>query len=707
MILLFEFSLPFKDPVLIFCLVLLIILLTPILFKKIKFPSIVGLIIAGVIIGPYGFNLLVRDASIELFGTVGLLYIMFIAGLEIDLADFKLNKNKSIVFGIITFTVPMVLGIVVGIYVLNLGIVSSVLLASMFASHTLLAYPITSGYGINKAESVNITVGGTIITDTAALMVLAVIAGAAEGDLNAQFWIRLIISFIVFVAVIFWVVPYIARWAFKKIDGEGESDFIFSLSVVFGAAFLAELAGVEAIIGAFLSGLALNRFIPHTSPLMNRIEFVGNTLFIPFFLIGVGMLVDVRVLVQGFDALYVALVMIIVAIAAKWIAAFITQKIYHYSIVERNLIFGLSSAQAAATLAVVLVGYNMEIFNVNVLNGTILMILVTCLTSSFITEKAAKTLADLQKEIKPNVDKIQQKILVPISDPETIEDLLDLAVMLKDPPSEEPIFALSVVKDDTEATENLLTNQKILEDAVKYGSSSDNQVRLVSRIDTDTAQGILRCIREMLITDVILSWDGKLNNQTHFFGKVLGNLLLKSNQNLFICRINIPINTIRKIVVAVPAIIEEEESFEQSVLKIKALAKEMGADLHFFATSATNARLKEVIEASKPAVESHYKEFDDWEDFLILARELQEDDLLIVINSRKGAISYNPIFVKIPELLSKYFNDFNFIMIYTAQDVNAELETKTLDQHKDNNQMNITSKPQKKLSFLRNLVGGR
>jgi Kef-type K+ transport system membrane component KefB len=699
MILLFEFTLPFKDPVLIFCLVLLIILLTPILFSKLKFPSIIGLILAGVFIGPYGFNLLVRDASIELFGTVGLLYIMFIAGLEIDLTDFKLNKHKSITFGAITFFVPMILGSLAAFYFLNFNIASSILLASMFASHTLLAYPITSSYGINKAESVNITVGGTIITDTAALMVLAVIAGAAQGDLNAQFWIRLIISLIIFLSIIFWVIPFIGRWAFKKMEGQGEAQFIFALSVVFGAAFLADLAGVEAIIGAFLSGLALNKFIPHTSPLMNRIEFVGNTLFIPFFLIGVGMLVDVRVMVQGFDALYVAFIMIVVAIGAKWIAAFATQKIYRYSVVERNLIFGLSSAQAAATLAAVLVGYNLEIFDVNVLNGTILMILGTCLTSSFITEKAGKKLADLLKEEKPDVDKIQQKILVPISDPETIEGLLDIAIMLKDPPSDEPIFALSVVKDDTEATEHVLINQKILEDAVKYGSASDNQVRLVSRIDTDTAQGILRCIREILITDVILGWDGHIDNRTNYFGKVLGSLLEKSNQNLFICRINIPANTIRKIFVAIPPYVEEEEGFNQWVLKLKALSKELGAALHFFTTSITKNYLKEVIEASKPSVDSHYNDFDNWEDFLILSRELQQDDLFVVVNSRRGTRSYNSIFNKIPEQLSKYFKDFNFILLFPAQGKVDDIKVELI-QSKQNEE------PQKKLSYLKNLTGG-
>ncbi|CAN5282148.1 cation:proton antiporter [soil metagenome] len=670
MILLFDLTLPFKDPVLIFCLVLLIILLTPILLAKIKFPSIIGLILAGVLIGPHGFNLLLRDASIELFGTVGLLYIMFIAGLEIDLADFKLNKNKSIVFGAFTFIIPMILGTIAGYYVLNFSLASSILLASMFASHTLLAYPITSGYGINKLESINITVGGTIITDTAALLVLAVIAGSAQGDLNVNFWIQLIISILIFGFIVLYLIPIVCRWFFKKMEGQGEAQFIFSLSVVFGSAFLAELAGVEAIIGAFLSGLALNRFIPHTSPLMNRIEFVGNTLFIPFFMIGVGMLVYIRVLVQGTKALFVAVIMIIIAISAKWIAAFVTQKFYKYSNTERNVIFGLSSAQAAATLAVVLVGYNLEFFDVNVLNGTVIMILVTCLTSSFFTENAAKKLAQLEKEKTPEFKEIDQRILVPIANPENMENLIDLAVMIKDPDSKEPIYPLSVVQDDQEATEKLLINKKIIEGAVKHGAASENSIRLVSRIDQDISKGILRCIREMLITEIIVGWDGKVNSNGKAYGHVLDTLLEETSQMIWVSKIINPVNTIKKIVLAIPPLAEEEEGFEHWISKIKNFSKEIGAEIHVYSNRETEEKINEVIENSKPAVDCLYFTFEDWDDFLVLSRELEPDDLFIIISARHNMKSYRNNLDKIPGQLSRYFSENNYIIVFPALEDN-------------------------------------
>jgi Kef-type K+ transport system membrane component KefB len=392
-----NFSLPLTNPVIIFSLVLFIILFAPILFNKIKIPHIIGLIAAGIIIGPYGLNLLLRDSSIVLFGTVGLLYIMFIAGLEIDLEQFKKNRVKSFVFGLYTFLVPMILGIPAAYYLLNFSFPSSLLLASMFASHTLLAYPIASRYGISRIRSVTLTIGGTIITDILALLVLAGVTGMTKGEISTFFWIQLAIATVVFGCIVFLLFPIVARWFFKNFE-EPVSQYIFVLAMVFLGAFLAQLAGLEPIIGAFLAGLSLNRFIPHSSALMNRIEFVGNAFFIPFFLISVGMLVDFRVLFKGLGALKVAAVMTVLAILSKYIAAWVTQKTFRFSALERQLIFGLSTARVGATLAVVLVGYNIiigetaagepiRLLNEDVLNGTVLMILVTCTVSSFIVEK--------------------------------------------------------------------------------------------------------------------------------------------------------------------------------------------------------------------------------------------------------------------------------------------------------------------------------
>ena len=341
---------PLTDPVLIFSVILFIILLAPIILHRFKIPDLIGLILAGALIGPNGLGIMARDSSIELFGKVGLLYIMFIAGLEIDLADLKKNYSRGVYFGLLTFLIPMGMGTAAGVYLLQLSWPSSVLLASMFASHTLMTYPIVSKYGVTKNRAVNVSIGATVITCLLALLVLAVIVGMSTGEINGNFWWRLSLSTAIFVAGILLLFPILGRWFFKRYE-DSIAQYIFVLALVFMASFLSKLAGLEDIIGAFLAGLALNRLIPNTSALMSRIEFVGNALFIPFFLIGVGMLVDYRVFMNGWASLWVAFIMCLVATLSKWLAAYITEKTLHYTRDEGRLLFGLSNAQAAATLA--------------------------------------------------------------------------------------------------------------------------------------------------------------------------------------------------------------------------------------------------------------------------------------------------------------------------------------------------------------------
>jgi Kef-type K+ transport system membrane component KefB len=464
----FEIALPLTNPVLKFLLLLLVMLFVPIFFSKIKIPPLLGLIIAGAFLGQNGTNLLERDSSIILSGTAGLLYIMFLAGLEMDLKEFRKNSQKSIVFGLFTFLIPMTLGVLSSIYILNFSVLTSVLLASMFASHTLIAYPMVSKLGVSKNRAVTVTIGGTLITDTLALLVLAVIVGMTKGKVDATFWIKLVISLLIFGFTVLFIFPLIARSFFKRFH-DNVSQYIFVLFIVFLGAFLAELAGIEPIIGAFLSGISLNRLIPHTSPLMNRIEFVGNAIFIPFFLIGVGMLIDYKVFFKDFETIKVGTIMIIVATLSKYLAAYFTQKTYKFTLDERRVIFGLSNAQAAATLAAVLVGYNIEIgktqtgemirlLNENVLNGTILMILVTCTIASFIAQKGAKNIAlaendlsktkeETQNELLKRVSLQQERILIPVGNIQTTDELINLSILIKSAQNKKNLYALSIVTD--------------------------------------------------------------------------------------------------------------------------------------------------------------------------------------------------------------------------------------------------------------------
>lgn len=662
-----HFSLPIQDPVLIFTLVLLIILLAPLLLRRLRIPGLIGLIVAGIAVGPNGFNLLQRDASIVLFGTVGLLYIMFLAGLEIDLTDFKKNRNRSIVFGLFTFLIPQVLGTLIVRVVLQFEWPSAILLASMFASHTLLAYPIVSRLGLVRVPVVGVTIGGTMITDTLALLVLAVVAGSARGELGAQFWFQLAVSLPLLAFVVLWVFPRIGAWFFKHGQGDGSAQYIFVLAVVFAAAFLSELAGVEPIIGAFLAGLALNRLIPHTSPLMNRIEFIGNTLFIPFFLIGVGMLVDLRVLFQGTEALVVAATMIILALGGKWLAAWGAARVFGYNRTEQNVIFGLSSAQAAATLAAVLVGFQLGLLNENVLNGTILMILVTCLLSTLVVENAGRQLAIQEAEQAPEIEEAGERILVPIANPATIEQLLDLAVMVKDPKSTEPIYPLVVVKDDAAAQEHIRANQKMLEKAMKHAAATETTLQIASRVDLNAANGIRRAINELMITNVIIGWNGEISTTRRIFGSVLDNLLERTQQMILVSKISHSLNVIGKIIVVIPELAEREVGFIRWVKTVQVLAKQTGAKLHFNGSADTLAQLQAIVSQTKPAVEARYHEFSEWEDFLILSREIKANDLLIVISARRGMLSYNKYLNQIPAKLARHFQAHSFVILYPEQ----------------------------------------
>jgi len=393
-----QFHLPFTSPVLVFFTVLLIILLIPILFSRIRIPDIVGFIVAGIIIGPYGLNLLGKSPAIDLFATIGLLYIMFLAGIELNIDRFKKTRHKSLMFGLLTFSIPIAIGFPVCHFLLGYALLPSILTASMFATHTLVAYPIISKYKVAENEAVGVTVGGTILTDTAVLLILAIIMGAKQGGLTTVFWLRLVMSMAVFLAVVFFVVPRIAKWLLGINGQSNTAQYICVIACMFFLALLAQVAGIEPIVGAFMAALALNRLIPKPSKLFNDIQFVGNAIFIPFFLISVGMVVNLHVLFHGAAALVVAATLTIVALAGKWLSAFFTQALYRYSNTQRQLVFGLSSSHAAATLAMILIGYKNGIIDDNLLNGTIVLILVTCMVASFATERAARKLVNASKE---------------------------------------------------------------------------------------------------------------------------------------------------------------------------------------------------------------------------------------------------------------------------------------------------------------------
>lgn len=674
------FSTPITNPVLVFSLILTIILVSPILLRPIKVPGIIGFILFGVILGPHGLNWLTKmdkaalqgngvDA-IDLFSTIGLLYIMFIAGLELDMNEFKKTKNRSLVFGFLTFIIPISIGFPVCYYLLDYGLLSSILIASMFATHTLVSYPIVNSYGISKNEAVAITIGGTILTDTAVLIILAIITGASQGSLNQEFWVTLGVSFTVFLLIMFGVIPRIAKWFFQKIESEKTAHYIFVLAVVFFAAFLAEIAGLEPIIGAFVAGLALNKLIPHSSALMNRIEFIGNAIFIPFFLISVGMIVDVSVLTKGPAALIITATLTVVAVAGKYLAATVTKLLFKYSNNQRNLIFGLSNAHAAATLAIIMVGYDREIIDENVLNGTIVLILITCIIASVVTENASRKIVieghqdDFDEEPVPEDE---EHILIPLANMANMKPILDFATLIKSEKSLYPLSILSVVPDNEQAERNMAHARENLDSMAKYASGSETEVDLLTTIDYNIASGIGRTSKELFANCVILGWP----SATSFIDKLVGekaeSILNRTDANLFMCKFDKPFLSNKSITLFVPPLAESEMGFDFWMEKMIKLAQELSIPLNFVSDARTESAIRIALEQSKASVPTHFNNYEDWDNVYGLATFSNADSLLVFVTSRYGEVSYRDSFDGLAKRLGRYFKNQNLILIFSSR----------------------------------------
>ena len=661
-----EFERPFQNPVLIFAVILFIILLSPILLRKLKIPGIIGLIISGVFIGPHGLKILEQDSAVKLFSTIGLLYIMFIAGLELDLKEFQRNKNKSLVFGFLTFMIPLVIGFPVCYYFLDYSITASLLISSMFSTHTMVSYPIVSKFGISKNEAVAITVGGTILTDTAVLILLAIILSSNKGGLNLSFWIQLVSSLAVFSGIMFWIIPKVTAWFFQKLESEKTSHFIFVLSVVFFAAFLAEVAGIEPIIGAFVAGLTLNKLIPYSSVLMNRIEFVGQSIFIPFFLISVGMLVDVKVLMNGPTAVIIAITLSVVALIGKWLAAASTSRIFRYSSDQRNLIFGLSSSHAAATLAVIMVGFKTGIIGENALNGTILLILVTCLIATLITENASRRILTSEKD-EPVIEypvQNSEHIMIPIANLDNMETLLEFAVFMKNKKSINPITILSVVPNDEEAEKNLVRAKKNLQPLVKMALANETKVKITATIDHNIAGGIIRASREEMTDTIMIGWPRKTGLIERFIETKTALIISRTSKAIYICNFEHPLVGHSKIVLVCPPLGELEPGFEIWIPKVNNLSKELSLNVHCYCNSTSKEAIVDFFHHRKQKSGFTFSNEFELTDLQKMKNHVGSDDLIIYVAARRTSVSYDNCMENIQEKLEKNFPDNSKIIIY-------------------------------------------
>lgn len=660
--------LPVRDPVLIFGICMVVILATPLIFERMRLPGIIGPIVAGVVLGRSVLNILERGQAIELLGTVGLLYIMFLAGLEIDMTQFRKNRDRSLVFGIITFTIPQVTGTII-FRLLGFSWPASILVASMFASHTLVPYPIISRLGIMKNDAVVTTVGGTILTDTIALLVLVVIARSVQGDLDAMFWITLSLSMVIYVAAVVYLLPLLARWFFRNVADGGKSEFIFVVAVVFIGAYLARAIGTEPILGAFLVGLTLNRLIPERSRLMSQIQFFGETFIIPFFLIFIGLLVDVSVLASEFTAWIVMATMLMTNVGTKWIAAGITRRIYNYSNAEGWIIFGLSTCEAAATLAATLVGYELKIIGDDVLNGVVMMIFATCILGPWVVERFGREVARQEQEQLYEPRTAPQRILVPLANPATSETLLNVAAMLRDHKSEEAVFPLTAVaeeENDENTESNVAGAERLLAHAVVHAAEMNVPVNPVTRVARNPASGIVDAARERRISDIVIGWNGAVSAQQRIFGTVIDQMLEQSTQQVWVCKFDHPINTYQCLVTVLPPLIDHNPGFYEAVRSLKHLAAQLGATLQVLVVQDDPDRFRQHFSEVAIDVTVGFMKISTWQGLRTTLQDFPSgNDMVVLVSAREGTVAYERQLERLPRMLADL--NYSFLVVYPSE----------------------------------------
>ena len=672
----FSQYLPITSPTLIFFVVLFIILIAPIVMGKLRIPHIIGMVLAGIVIGPYGLNILERDSSFELFGRVGLLYIMFLAGIEMDMEGLKKDLGKVTVFGLLTCFVPFILTYLSCVWYLGYPSLASLLLGCIMASNTLVAYPIVVRYGLQRSTVTTLSVGASMLSLLIALVVTAALVGSMSGDTGTLFWVMFFVKFVVWCIAMTWLIRHMTRWFLRRYS-DSVMQYIFVLAVMFISAATCELIGLEGILGAFVSGLVLNRFIPNISPLMNRIEFIGNAIFIPYFLIGVGMLINAGLLLEGGNTILVVACIGIFGTLGKAIAAFLTSFFFHRSVHEGNLMFGMTSAHAAGAIALVMVGVNLEIapgqhlLGDEALNAVVIMILFTCIISTVVTDYASRTIVLKEKSQRkmPEDDgkADDEKILIPVKYPETCDTLLNMAVLMRNEKLSRGLIALNVVYDDLDATYNQQEGQRLLEQIEKKAAAADVQVQTQVRLATNIANGIKHAFKEYDASEIILGQHIHDNSTRRFWGQFAQSLFNGLNRQIIIARCTIPLNTIRVFHVAVPSRAEYEPGFYRWLERVSRMVTRLGCRILFHGRDESLSLIRTFLGNRFPSIRADYAIMQHWNDFKSLAAQVEEHQMLVVVTARPGTVSYKSAMERLPDELTTYYKYKNVMIIFPDQ----------------------------------------
>ena len=664
---------PITNPSLIFFLVLVIILLAPIIMGKLRIPHIIGMVLAGVAIGKYGFNILVRDDSFELFGRVGLYYIMFLAALEMDVEGVKKNKGRLSLFGLLTFAAPFTLTFIMSEWLLGYPTTASLLLGCLMASNTLIAYPIVSRYGQQRKPSVALSVGASMLSLLVALVVLAALVASHNGQTGVLFWLWFAAKFVIYCGGLAILIPKLTRWFLRRYS-DAVMQFIFVMAMLFMSAVLSESIGLEGVFGAFLSGLILNRYIPHVSPLMNRIEFIGNALFIPYFLIGVGMLINVRLAFSDTSVLWVALAITLFGTAGKAIAAYLSALLFRLPLnTSGNMMFGLTSAHAAGAIAIIMVGMRLTtpdgsvLVTGEMLNGVVLMILLTCIISTVVTEQAAQQITLRDKEIPQEDTQDDEKMLIPMKYPEYAVRLVNLAIMMRNPKLGRGLVGLSVVYDDVDMRLNQERGQRLLEKVQQYAAAADVKMQTQVRVAANIANGIKHAFKEFRASEIIIGMHMHQEVSASFWGEFHQSLFNGLNRQIIMARLKQPLSTIRRIEVAVPSRAQFEPGFYRWLERVARLSVNLECRTIFHGRTDTLALINQYVRNRHPEMRVEFMQMDHWNEMPRLAATIAEDHLFIVIAARKGTVSYKNALEHLPEEIQQFFSGKNIIIIFPDQ----------------------------------------
>lgn len=664
---------PITDPTLIFFVVLLIILFAPIIMGKLRIPHIIGMVLAGIAVGKYGFNILVRDDSFELFGKVGLYYIMFLASLEMDMEGVKRNSGRFLAFGLLTFSLPLALTYFASTTILGYSVFASLLLGCLMASNTLIAYPIVGRYGLQRKPSVTLSVGSSMISLLLALVTLAAVVASYGGETSVWFWLWFVGKFVGYCLAMVLLIPRLTRWFLRRYS-DAVMQFIFVMSMLFMSAAASEAVGLEGIFGAFVAGLILNRYIPHVSPLMNRIEFIGNALFIPYFLIGVGMLINVRLLFEGSTIIMVVLVIAGFGTLGKAVAAYTTASLFRLPKSSGNMMFGLTSAHAAGAIAMIMIGMRIELtpgqplVTDDMLNGVVVMILVTCIISTMMTEQAAQQITLRDREMPRNERPTTKEItLIPIKYPEYAQRLVNLAMLMRNHENTTQLVGLNVVYDDDDMPRNQEQGAQLLERMAQYAASADMTMQTQVRVAANIANGIRHAFKEFRATDIIIGMHMHPEVSQKFWGEFHQSLFNGLNSQIIMARLNQPISTIRRIKVTVPSRAQFEPGFYRWVERLSRLADNAECHIEFFGRGDTLPLIETYTKQHHPSMRSSFTEMEHWNEMPRIAETIKEDHLFVVVTARKGTVSFKNALEHLPEEIKHHFSGSNIMIIFPDQ----------------------------------------